>query len=153
MEEIKKFYLKVNANESHQLEFEQKICELNILGVALEKQYKLENGSFLLFSTDNCAFEEQLHLTLISKDFKLLDSIDLGLEYVSGILENVQVLNTQTIEFDFFPKNRYRVFINNSGRFIFTHSLSEVHYSKSFFSKKYLTIVKLPQEDSAGAVR
>ncbi len=112
----------------------------------LEKQYILDDGGFLLLSTDNCAFEEQLHLTFVSRDFRLLDSIDLGFEYLSGILENVRVINNRTIEFDFFPKTRYRVVINNSGKFIFTHSLSEVHYSKSIFSKKYLTISKLPCE-------
>ncbi|MEL0659450.1 hypothetical protein V6255_09905 [Psychromonas arctica] len=143
MQEIEKFNLKENIKENYQLEFEEKRVSLTISGAIIEKQYKLEDGSFLLFSTDNCAFEEQLHLTLISHDLKCIDKVDLGLEYVSGTLDNIQVINNHSIEFDFFPNTRYQIFVNNSGRHFFTNLLSEVHYSKPIISKKYLKIAKL----------
>jgi len=144
LEEISQFSLAKNSDIDSKLYFDKCPCHINISGIILEKQYRLNTGFKLIFTSDDCPYEETLHITLLSKEHTVVDALDLGMAYHSAIFDNIALLSENTLEFNFFSDTRYHLFIENDGlKFSLKPSLPEVNYSKSLFSKRYIKIKKL----------
>jgi hypothetical protein len=85
-------------------------------GLVLDAQYQFWLG-FILFTTDDVPYEEMLHITLISEQFRVIDRIDLGCAYHSAILSNILIRNQASIEFSFFGLERWLLTIDKYASF------------------------------------
>ncbi|MBV1862355.1 MAG: hypothetical protein KUG77_28300 [Nannocystaceae bacterium] len=83
--------------------------EVEVDGVVLEAQLQLGSGESVLWSTDDCPFEEVLHITLVSPTGKVLDAVDLGQAMQPGLFQDLKALGDRTAEFGFFPQQRHRI--------------------------------------------
>lgn len=113
----------------------------SIPGSILEEQYILENGNYLALTTDDCPHEEVLHILLVGQNRKLLDRIDIGQEYQSGILKNIKVIDPTTLEFDFINSQTFRLKLLSERKRIVKNGFfnSLIHYHNKF-SKKYMYV-------------
>lgn len=80
-------------------------------GLVLEAQYRLADGRFLLISTDNCPFEECLHLLLLDQDYTLQERVDVGSRFTSGLFRHPRVIHPGCLEFTFYDQTRFRAII------------------------------------------
>ena len=149
MKEITTFSLESQSDTESRLRFNKRKCDINISGVTLEKQYRLDNGFFLIFTTDDCPYEECLHITLLNENHQLVYYLDLGLAYNSAIFDNAKVISNDMLEFDFYSNMKYRLFINTNGaRFNLQKPLPEVSYYQSIFSKRYLRVDRVKSKEN-----
>lgn len=100
---------------------DQALVEID--GVVLEAQLELKSGEFVLCSTDDCPFEEVLHITLVSPTGKVLDTLDLGQAMQPGLFQNFVSLGDRAAEFDFFPEQRHRLEVRDAPCGLLTHIL------------------------------
>ncbi len=91
-------------------------AEVEIEGLVLEAQLELQSGEFLLFSTDDCPFEEILHITLLSPSGAVLETLELGAAMQPGLFQNLEALGDGAAEFDFFPEQRHRLEVRDLHR-------------------------------------
>ena len=77
---------------------------IEVSGKILEAQYSVDDH-FLLFTTEDCPFEEALHIYYLSPQLDVLDALELSAVYTAGMLGGLAVDNDDTIRFSFFEKN------------------------------------------------
>ena len=70
-------------------------------GVLLEAQFENEQGEALLWMTDDCPYEEGLHVYLMGPTGAVLDSLEAGAPYSPGILK-MRRSSGRWSEFEFF---------------------------------------------------
>ncbi|MBL8211374.1 MAG: hypothetical protein JNK87_11710 [Bryobacterales bacterium] len=58
-------------------------------GVVLETQVLLADGRYLLVLTDDCPFEEQVHVILLDRFLRVRDRYRFGKPYTPGVVESV----------------------------------------------------------------
>lgn len=127
-----------------QLSFREREVGDAIPGATLEQQFRLDEGRFLLFLTDDVPYEETLRIYLLSKDFRILDGLEFGGAYVTGSLENVTIKDSRTLEFSFVHKNRCRLHVHQTARWqlplLFMPGVSRVGpwRQKSFLQTTFL---------------
>ena len=144
MKEISSFTIKKLSSAGSELIYEQKKCACSISGVSLDKQFKLDNNYFLIFTTDDSPYEETLYITLLDDQFQFLDCVDLGMAYQPGILEKVEVTSNYSLEFEFYTDITHRINIDPVGtRFNFTKPLLDVSYHWPVFRKRYIKIDRI----------
>lgn len=100
-----------------------KSTALIVDGIVLEAAYHLpEPNRDLLFVTDDVPFEEGLHIYLLDHTVRLLDTRTLLLPYCPGLLESLDVVGPNVVEFSF--QGRRRVVVHPSRRgFLWRHHL------------------------------
>ncbi|MFD1216878.1 hypothetical protein [Microbulbifer celer] len=115
-----------------------------IPGVVLEDQYQLSDGRMLAFTSDNCPYEEGLHILLLKTGHDEFEQVDLGLENTPGIYTNGKVVSESVMEFQFFNNENYRVEVVEKPRLQLTQFLSgsEIKY-KSPLRRKSLSVTRL----------
>jgi len=69
-------------------------------GVVLEVQVLLEDGRYLLVLTEDCPFEEQVHVILLDRFLRVRDRYRFGKPYTPGIVESVEV-QEKALQFSF----------------------------------------------------
>lgn len=79
-----------------------------ISGCVLEAAVEAE-GRYLLFVTNDCPYEELLHLHLLDAAGRALDSAALGMPYATGAFGNLRLLPPDRIGFDFFDEKDWEV--------------------------------------------
>ena len=104
-----------------------------IKGFYLEEQIPIGQHT-LLFLTDNCPYEETLRITLLSEQDKVLDALEIGGNYTTGVFENLQQTGENTFSFTFFAE---RI------DYLTVHALPQLkffslRFSQPFFRKVYL---------------
>lgn len=77
-------------------------------GVALMHQGAVSTGT-LLFITEDCPYEEALHVYLVGPDHRVLDALEIGVPYVPGLLTQVQWLGDDEVSFAFPGEDRWRL--------------------------------------------
>ena len=122
-------------------------------GTVLEQQYDLNQPSaeqpnsdskaYLLLSSDNCPFEEGLHISLLNNKLALLDQLSLGIAYQPGQLSSVKVVASHTLAFSFFKDIHYQLTIHRPSIGLFKKNISEARYPGLPFKKHYLTIKRM----------
>jgi hypothetical protein len=86
-----------------------------IAGATLERAFRLDDGRYLLFLTDDVPYEEALRVYLLDHDGAVLDGIILGSAYVTGSLQDVTIENDATIAFSFVHRARCRISVRGTG--------------------------------------
>lgn len=141
MQEITDFSLEKLSETDSRLLFQQAQCHTHVDGLVLEAQYRLVNGYFLIFTSDDCPFEEGLHLLLLNDRYNLIDGINIGLPYNPAIFYNPRVISDNVIEFEFFNDETYRLSIDIRGvRFQCAKPRFEISYCRAVFQKRYLKL-------------
>jgi hypothetical protein len=79
-----------------------------VRGIRLEAQYEV-SGRFLLMLTEDCPYEESLHIYLLDAENSLLDEIRMGQPYTAGILTDLDATTKDTLEFAFFGNDRWKL--------------------------------------------
>lgn len=144
MDNIALFSLERKSGGGSGLLFERRLCAVVVPGVALEAQYRLDNGFYLLFITDECPFEEFLHIVLLDDQFRRLDCIDIGFAYSAAVFSDLRVLSPRALVFDFYTGFSYRLSIELPGvRLLCARPLPEVRYDRSLFARKFLRIERI----------
>ena len=81
-------------------------------GAVLEAAFQMDDGRFLIFLTDDVPFEETLRVILLDSDLKILDGFIFGGAYVTGTLENLQIIDGITVQFSFVHEKPLCIKIN-----------------------------------------
>jgi hypothetical protein len=77
-------------------------------GVDLDRQYQVER-QFLLFLTDDCPFEEGLHIYLLSPFLRILDGFEFCAIYSPGVLRDIETKENGVISFSFYFDDRWEM--------------------------------------------
>lgn len=91
-----------------------------INGVDLESCIE-HNGSFLIFTTDDCPFEESLNIYLISNENKVIDKVTLFWPYGTGSFEFIRFVDPDLVEFKFFENKIWQIRIFKTKRLFFPY--------------------------------
>ncbi|MDH5547449.1 MAG: hypothetical protein OEZ43_17855 [Gammaproteobacteria bacterium] len=149
MEEIAEFSLENKSDTDSELQYKKLPCGLLIPGLLLEKQYQLSDQYYLLITSDDCPYEEGLHLILLDQQFNILEILDIGLPYTAAAFDNASITSSNDLEFDFLPETRYQVSIEPNGqRFRFAKDLTEVTHRNNVFEKRFIRIQRLSPKGS-----
>lgn len=82
-------------------------------GALIEAQYQVDEQRHLLFVTDDVPYEATLRLYLINRDAEILDSLEFGGYLATGALEDLHIVDKQTIEFSFIHLKRCRLTVKD----------------------------------------
>ncbi len=80
----------------------------SIGGTYLELCIK-RNNEYFVFMSDDIPDENMLHIHLLDKNFKLIDSVTIGGIYSTGTFENLSIQGPNHISFNFIGTNRWTV--------------------------------------------
>lgn len=106
------------ADEPSSLRFSQagKPWGQSLPGSLLKRAFRLKDGRFLLFVTDDTPYEDTLRIYLLSTQGNLLDRLEFGAAYVTGVLEDIEVLDETTITFEFVHRKRCTITVLDKPR-------------------------------------
>lgn len=114
---------------------------LTIDGATLEAQFTVNTDRYLLLVSDDCPYEETLHVYLLNADGKLMESARLAYAYTAGILRDLQVAENHVLEFTFTGSLRYRLQVHDRPR-RFWNASGGVCEIVRILSKRYLEITR-----------
>ncbi len=112
-----------------------------IQGSELEAQYAIDDR-FLILTTENCPYEEALHIHLLDRQFEILDYLELAQVYSPGILGKIHVSAENCLEFTFFGQERWRLTVLRSpkpGFFRWTRRVTRFPGWR-FWARRYLDL-------------
>ncbi|EPX55865.1 hypothetical protein D187_008120 [Cystobacter fuscus DSM 2262] len=118
MREVRRFSLAGLDSErgTSRLVRDGKALGFTVEGLLLEEQLELEDGSCLVWLTQDCPFEELLSVYLVGREGQLLDSVSAGMPYAPGIL-SIRTVGPDWVEFGFFGDASYRLQVEPLARF------------------------------------
>ena len=124
--------------------FDGKLLRCGLAGLYLDAQYRCSLG-FLLLSNEDTPYEESLHITLLSPDFDVLDTLEISYSYASGTVRNLKVAGENSLEFSFFGGDKWRLTILESPQRWSVNQLTSgvTHRWKRLFWKGYLNLRRL----------
>ncbi|OJH41922.1 hypothetical protein [Cystobacter ferrugineus] len=93
-----------------------KALDFTVEGLLLEAQFELDDGSCLVWLTQDCPFEELLSVYLVGREGQLLDALSAGVPYTPGLL-SIRAVGPLWVEFSFFGDAPYRLQIEPRARF------------------------------------
>lgn len=133
-----------NPNEIPRLQLEN--IRLNrsieVSGKILEAQYGV-NDHFLLFTTEDCPFEEALHIYYLSPQLEVLDALELSAMYTGGMLGDLAVDNGNAIRFSFFEKDEsWTLKVLPKPEYAFFNHRHPVKRKMPFYRKSWLKLDK-----------
>lgn len=115
---------------------------IEVSGKILEAQYSVDDH-FLLFTTEDCPFEEALHIYYLSPQLDVLDALELSAVYTAGMLGGLAVDNDDTIRFSFFEKNEcWTLKILPKPEYVFFDRRHPVKRKMPFYIKCWLKLNK-----------
>lgn len=89
------------------------LCEL--AGSRLDAQYRCSIG-FLLIANEDTPYEEALHITLLSHDLDVLDTLEMSHPYAPGSIRDLRIVGENSLEFIFFGGDNWRLTVLASPR-------------------------------------
>lgn len=93
--------------------------EIAVPGLVLEAAYETPGENRLLWLTDDCPFEEGLHVLLLDRMGQVLDALDSKTIYTPGILD-IRTVASDHVDFTFFDKAcLYRLSVGTTARLRF----------------------------------
>lgn len=133
----------IDGNHST-LRIERDSHEWAVPGLVLEYCQKLEDGRFLLLTTDNSPYEEALHVMHITSGKKTYELINIGQPYTPAIFKHALRIDEGCIEFSFADETRFRATVFDSPRWKISTLLSPSYIKYvSPLSKKSLYVSQL----------
>jgi hypothetical protein len=88
---------------------------LVLQGAVMEAQFSLPAGGYLLLVTDDCPFEEGLHIYLLNAWYELVEQDILGCPYTAAIVENVKATGDNVVTFSFIGDHQVTVYDQPQG--------------------------------------
>ncbi len=88
---------------------------LILAGAVMEAQFTLPAGGYLLLVTDDCPFEEGLHIYLLNARRELVEQDILGCPYTAAIVENIKVAGDNVVTFSFIGDHQVAVYDQPQG--------------------------------------
>lgn len=85
-------------------------------GIILEDQYRLHDDQYLLVTSDDCPYEECLHLLLIDFPNATFEQIDIGQVNTPGIYKDANLVDDRTLAFSFMGDNRFSATVATAPR-------------------------------------
>jgi hypothetical protein len=90
--------------------------KLTINGVDLESCIEY-NERYLVFTTDDCPFEESLNIYLLSGENEIIDNATIFWPYGTGSFKLLSVIEPNLVQFTFFGDKDWQIKIFNNKRF------------------------------------
>ncbi len=113
-----------------------------VVGGVLEAQYAADNY-YLLFVTEGNPFEEALYIYFLDRNLIIKDSLELSIDYVSGIFRDFSIVKSNSIRFSFFDKkDNWILTVFDNPRMSFFGKKYPVKRKFSFFFKNWLQLEK-----------
>ena len=129
-----------NENNYSTLACDGRVLDLEVQGVILEAQFKLEDGSTLIWLTEDSPYDEGLHVYLIDENNNILDALETNSIFTPGILK-ITKTGKNWVEFEFFSNDSiYRLEVKKMASF--RMSLPRGWKYKSLLKLHQLTISK-----------
>ncbi len=145
MEEYSRFSLvPLSETESSLLDSDGQPTS-SLAGVVLEKAYLLKDGRFLLISTDDCPYEEGIHITLLRKDGVVDERIDRVAEYHAAVLTDIRDLSQDTIQITISDQENVQVSVDFDG-YMNPLGLTKLGFKsdRKPFERRFLKVSPLP---------
>lgn len=77
--------------------------EISVPGLLLEAAFETSDNNRLLWLSDDCPFEEGLHILLLDRTGQVLDAVETKTVYTAGILD-IRAVAPDHIDFTFFDR-------------------------------------------------
>lgn len=90
--------------------------KLTINGVDLEACIEYDER-YLVFTTDDCPFEESLNIYLLSSDNEIIDNATVFWPYGTGSFKLLRIIDPGLVQFKFFGDKDWQIKIFKNGRF------------------------------------
>lgn len=90
--------------------------KLAINGVYLESCIEYDEY-YLVFTTDDCPFEESLNIYLLSSENEIIDNATIFWPYGTGSFKLLRVADPNLVQFKFFGEKDWQIKIFNNKRF------------------------------------
>ncbi len=90
--------------------------KLIINGVDLEACIKCDER-YLVFTTDDCPFEESLNIYLLSSENEIIDNAAVFWPYVTGSFKLLSITDPDLVQFKFFGDKDWQIKIFKNKRF------------------------------------
>jgi len=124
--------------------FAGKLIPYEISGICLAAQYRCSMG-FLLITDEDTPYEEGLHITLLSRELGVLDTVELSHSYTPGSIRNLRIVDENVLEFTFFGGDNWRLTVLSSPQ---RWSLSQltpgvVHRWRRLINKGNLSLLRM----------
>lgn len=113
---------------------------LSCTGSVLEAQMELQNGWYLILTTENSPYDEALHVTLLDRQFEVLDQVELSQDMTPGIVKELQVIGDWQVQFLFNRTDPYVLEVKPNGFMIPSSHNSAKRPVRRIFGRKYLQI-------------
>ncbi|WP_406609463.1 hypothetical protein [Agarivorans sp. JK6] len=141
MEEIKDFIVDV-GDDNLVVSLSDTSEKISLRGVVVEHGFSVPAIGTLWLTSDDSPYEETLHISLVDKDLKLVEQVELYKPYTPGVLKDV-VAKDNLIQFEFWQGVFHQVTIENQKKLRFSRFFPQAgcHYSNKF-EASYLTISK-----------
>jgi hypothetical protein len=110
MSPVSRFALAEHDGGTPELLFDGRPIELPVLGRGLAAQFE-HAGLFLLLLTEDSPYEEGLYALLLGGDGEVLDTVQLSNPYTPGLLTELHISSSQSVDFGFFGEDRWRLTI------------------------------------------
>lgn len=117
-------------------------------GVRLEAQFQCRPG-YLLLTTEDNPYEEELHLILMDPMYEIVDALRLSVPYAPGLLTDLHVRSEGEIEFSFFGKDRWLLAVAETPkRNLCGRRAPGVHSNGSLVARRYLSLKRVMEDVS-----
>lgn len=114
-------------------------------GIVLEDQFRLNEAEFLVITSDDCPFEESLHILLINKNMSEYERVDIELDNTPGIFKDCIISRDDSVQFKFIADNTYRIDVDSAASISWNRIFSSFGISyKNPLKKKRLNVNLLP---------
>jgi len=118
--------------------------EIAVPGLLLEAAYETSDRNRILWLTDDCPFEEGLHILLLDPGGQVLDAIESKTFYTAGLL-NIRSAVRDQIDFTFIERIRYRLSVGSRPKLRFRLPRGWAYPGLRFFHR--LTLSAVPGAD------
>lgn len=121
----------------------EKASGVIVSGHVLEAAVQVDDDRYLIFSTDDVIYEEFLTVTLISLNDGVLESLQLGNEYSSGVFEKLST-SRESVHFQFIGDAVWSIKVADSPRLRLPFFLEPRGVKRASGLKTYMTITSGP---------
>lgn len=91
--------------------------QVEIDGAYVESCVSVSPG-FLVFTTDDCSFEETLNIVLVGQDSQVIESVSVFLLYGTGLFKFHSLSEPNKIRFSFFDDDLWQVEVFDAGKLV-----------------------------------
>lgn len=114
--------------------------QVTLEGAYLEAQYRY-GINYLIFTSNDCPFEERLSIYYLDESLKTLDALELGAIYTPGILDDLTIIYPNKLSFSFFDREeQWHLTIAEQGSFKPLFHTSSVRRKRPFYTKRWLDL-------------